>query len=813
MKLLLLVPHLSTGGLPQVALKRIELLKDDPNVDLYVMEYRQLAWKYVVQRDKIIELMKDRFISLGRHETEEKRDKFEYYFNLVKPDVVHMEEIPEMFMRNDHADYIYRKDRKYKIFETTHTSTFNVDEKRYFPDKFLFVSKYSKELYSKFDIPSEVIEYPIDKINREKEKYCKELKLDPDYFHVLNVGLFTEGKNQGYVFEMAKKLQDFKIQFHFVGNQADNFKDYWEPINKTKTDNCILWGERNDVEKFYNISDLLIFPSKLELNPLVIKEALTYEIPIFMNRLDVLKDTYDNDYLVNYLTGDVDEDVKVLLSKFNIRKKYTNSEDFKNQMIENYIQNKEEIEYKINFVDGAKVELFGDSDEEFDIEFIDKDKNTIEYSTTLTTNTWSKTNSIYYRNWRVVIKKDDKVVVEHDIDLNERNVYIQFDSKSLGDSLAYIPYVEIFRKKHNCNIFCSTFWNHLYEKEYPEINFINPGEDPSIKSIELGLDDEMYAKYSFGWYQPWKNTHNPNDYKKIPLQQTASDILGLEYKEIIPKITIPESEREIEDKYVCLAEFSTANTKHWHYPYKDSKLGWQFLVDWLNNQGYKVMVVSKQPTKLENIINRSGNFPIEHRINQIKHCEFFIGIGSGLSWLAWAMRKKVVMISGFSNPICEFKTNNIRLHNNDVCNSCFNRYEFDRGDWNWCPDHKGTARHFECSTNITADMVINEIKKNNLVEEKVKMNFDDYFVDDIVDEDKIIVEREDNKYKIRYDDGTTSPMNVDIIDKETNKTIQVLSDIKLSNKYTIWAEPDLNTIDKDISFRFYRQKTLLKKDL
>jgi autotransporter strand-loop-strand O-heptosyltransferase len=94
-----------------------------------------------------------------------------------------------------------------------------------------------------------------------------------------------------------------------------------------------------------------------------------------------------------------------------------------------------------------------------------------------------------------------------------------------------------------------------------------------------------------------------------------------------------------------------------------------------------------------------------------------ITIGSGLSWIAWALNKKVVMISGFSKPFCEFQSNCIRIINENVCNGCFNdtRYDFNRGDWNWCPVNKGTDKQFECTKNITPDDVINNIKKHSLI--------------------------------------------------------------------------------------------------
>ena len=159
-------------------------------------------------------------------------------------DIVHMEEIPEKFnyggIRQEHTDWLYRKDRPYKIIESTHTSTFDINQKIYFPDKFMFVSKYSQNEYSRFNIPSSVVEYPAEKKEKNQGQAIKKLNYNPNYFHILNVGLFNSFKNQGYVFELAKKLADYKIHFHFVGNQAENFSDYWKPLLEEKLDNCII---------------------------------------------------------------------------------------------------------------------------------------------------------------------------------------------------------------------------------------------------------------------------------------------------------------------------------------------------------------------------------------------------------------------------------------------------------------------------------------------------------------------------------------------------------------------------------------------
>ena len=808
--------------MPQVALKRAEALKK--NNDVYLIEYREIAWSYVVQRNKIKELLGDRFISLGWIDKEELRDHFQEVVEKINPDIIHMEEIPEMFifgMRKEHIDWLYRKDRPYKIFETTHTSTFNINNKKYFPDKFIFVSKYSQKEYSKFNVPSSVVEFPVEITERNKGISLKRLGWKSDYFHILNMGLFTKDKNQGYLFDIAKRLEDYKIQFHFVGNQAENFAGYWRPIMEKKPNNCFCYGERSDVDVFYQASDLLVHPSILELNPLAIKEATSYALPVYLNNLKTYFNTYDSYKNIKYLTMNVEKDSQMILDNFNI-KRLDDDSSFENSLIKEYSSLDSNIEYSekdviensyeyiIDFTEGAKVEILGRESNIFDVEFIDKDKDSIEYKTTINTNNWSTASAKYYKNWKINIKNKGKLMVSHNLDLKNKNVLIQLDSKSIGDTLAWFPYVEEFRKKHDCNVFCATSWNNWFIDQYPNIKFIEYGQTIS----------NMYSKYSIGWFMPWDKHKNPNDFKKIPLQKTATDLLGLPYKEIIPNITVPEGVRPIKEKYVCIAQYSTANSKHWHYPYINSNKGWQILVDWLNEQGYKVMVISKQKTNLKNVIDKTGDFPIEHRINELKWCEFFIGIGSGLSWLAWAIRKKVVMISGFSNPFCEFQTNNINVHNFNVCNGCFNKHEFDRGDWNWCPDQKNTDKQFECSRTITPKMVIDRILTTKLVENEKPFDFEKYNKSDFVlkpDMLKIGYEKDKNKFLFSMTDLNETPeLHIEIRDAVTKKFYHSIPDVKLGKDFTVWCTFDEEKIEpnsKKFTITFSDTKKLLKCDL
>jgi len=318
-KILIIVPHLSTGGLPQVTLNKIELIKDTFEVKL--VEYAILALIFNIQRNKILDLLDDdNFHTLH----EDKHELFEI-INSFHPDVVSVEEFPEFFMDSAVAERLYKSDRKYKIIETTHDSSFNPKTKKYFPDKYIFVSAYNSFKYIDSPVPFEVIEYPVNHKPRDQYGLREKIGLEHDYKHVVIVGLFTERKNQAYAFDMAKILKDYKIKFHFLGNQADNFRGYWEPLMNDKPENCILWGERSDVSDFVAACDIFLFPSKgnrgnKELNPIAIKEALEYDVIKMMYNLDVYCNKYNEYDDVVYLTGDLNKDTTNMVKVLNFDK-------------------------------------------------------------------------------------------------------------------------------------------------------------------------------------------------------------------------------------------------------------------------------------------------------------------------------------------------------------------------------------------------------------------------------------------------------------------------------------------------------------
>lgn len=108
----------------------------------------------------------------------------------------------------------------------------------------------------------------------------------------------------------------------------------------------------------------------------------------------------------------------------------------------------------------------------------------------------------------------------------------------------------------------------------------------------------------------------------------------------------------------------------------------------------------------------TGKLPLQERVNLLRHASFFIGLPSGLSWLAWAARIPVVLISGFSLPNSEFYTP-WRVFNPHGCYGCWDdtSLNFDHHDFLWCPRHKNTDRQFECTRLITGAQVNGVINK------------------------------------------------------------------------------------------------------
>jgi hypothetical protein len=318
-KILFIAPHLSTGGLPQFLLKKIQSLIND--YEVYCVEYDDITGGVlVVQRKQLQKICGGRFYTLSSN-------KFELFklIDDIKPDIIHLEEMPEYFMDVNLATKLYNKDREYLIVETSHDSSFDPKKKRVFPDQFTFVSNYQKQNLESLNVNTAVIEYPIA-VKRRKNRTdgLNFLGLDETKKHILHVGLFTPRKNQKEFVEYARAMENENVQFHCLGNMADNFKTYWQPILGNLPSNVKVWGERKDVENFYSCMDLFLFTSRghatdKETAPIVIKEAISYNIPSLLYNLPVYLNRYNVFENIKYLDEtNFNRNVKLIKNKLGM---------------------------------------------------------------------------------------------------------------------------------------------------------------------------------------------------------------------------------------------------------------------------------------------------------------------------------------------------------------------------------------------------------------------------------------------------------------------------------------------------------------
>jgi autotransporter strand-loop-strand O-heptosyltransferase len=311
----------------------------------------------------------------------------------------------------------------------------------------------------------------------------------------------------------------------------------------------------------------------------------------------------------------------------------------------------------------------------------------------------------YYIKFGVEVIEDGKVFYQHTYNAENEKILVQFPVGTLGDIMGWFPYAEKFRAKHNCKLACamSGLLIPLFRDAYPEITFLTHEE---VKP------EDYYASYCIGlFFDDEDRFWQPCDFRLVGLHRTSGYILGVDPTEVAPKIALPDDGPPIPDPYVCIAVQSTTQAKYWNNPN-----GWHEVVSHLKAKGYRVICIDQKSVHGGGIIwnhiphgveDMTGDHPLAERVRWMRHAKAFIGLSSGLSWLAWAAGVPVVMIAGFTHPTNEFATP-YRVINYHACNSCWNdvRHRFDHKDFLWCPRHANTPRQFECTRLITAGQVI-----------------------------------------------------------------------------------------------------------
>jgi len=318
----------------------------------------------------------------------------------------------------------------------------------------------------------------------------------------------------------------------------------------------------------------------------------------------------------------------------------------------------------------------------------------------------------YFVRFLLEVFDGQRLVFSHAFDATNRKIRLRMQPLALGDSLAWLPVIDAFREQHQCALYMplAKHLQPLFLDGYPHLHIATDAELDS-------RNDAYYATYYLGLLKPFsERDHQPTDPRVSNMQDMMAYLLGVPCEERKPNVIIADKTRTIAERYVCIATQSTAQCKYWNNP-----RGWPTLIEHLKTLGYRVLCIDrdKQYGNAEHMNlmpegaeDFTGNRPLQERMSLLHHADFFIGLGSGLSWLAWAAGTPVVMISGFSHPSTEFRTP-YRVINFHACNSCFNDMttEFDARDFGWCPRRFDKPQPFQCTAVITPEFVMRVVDK------------------------------------------------------------------------------------------------------
>jgi len=308
----------------------------------------------------------------------------------------------------------------------------------------------------------------------------------------------------------------------------------------------------------------------------------------------------------------------------------------------------------------------------------------------------------YFIRWKVEVFLDEEKIFSHTLNLEGQPVTIMYKFCALGDTIAFLPYFREFKKRHKCNlsVCLPDYACELFAQLYPDIPLVDE------------VDFKTYATYYMAMLMsPFPLM--PVDTRHMSMDKVAGTLLGIDY--LPPKgVFQPTAPPVTNEPYVCIAVHSRNARKCWHYP-----KGWDIVIDYLKSLGYRVFCIDKELEinndnftirKPDGAEDFTGNHPLIERANMLYHAEFFIGMSSGLSWIAHSVDCPVVMICGFSQDWFEFYTP-YRVANRRVCNGCFNDYRATFLTASFCHYHKDTSRELECQKKITPRMVIEAIER------------------------------------------------------------------------------------------------------
>lgn len=268
--------------------------------------------------------------------------------------------------------------------------------------------------------------------------------------------------------------------------------------------------------------------------------------------------------------------------------------------------------------------------------------------------------------------------------LKNLHVLLHIDSFCLGDTICYASFIDEFVNYYEVGkLTISTFWPELFSNKYDIVDAGKEGFISVDKLVNIGFKKEDVSHVVNGMI--W----------------SAKYSMGLPFDTKIGRPPVAEHKPRRRKNKIVIAPESIKNIAKWNPE------GWQKVVDNLIEKGFEIHNISYEKSfELNNVTYHNNNSDVKNALTHILESRIFIGLSSGLSWLAWAYDTPVVMISGFTKKFNEFDC--FRVQNENCCTGCYNIFT---SISNHCPIFNNTARSNECHKTITPDMVLQQVEK------------------------------------------------------------------------------------------------------
>lgn len=312
---------------------------------------------------------------------------------------------------------------------------------------------------------------------------------------------------------------------------------------------------------------------------------------------------------------------------------------------------------------------------------------------------------IYFLPWHVEVFLRGRLVFAHDFSVAGQPLHIEVETCALGDTLALLPAVQALARRHEerVTVMVAAYLRPLVAALYPSLSLWCEERPPvdAYAIAYLGVPGGGASTLPLPW-------------TSIPMLFIAHLTMG--GRQELERPPVPAWPRPVAEPYVCIGVQASHTVKGWLWPG-----GWEEVVSVLRQAGYRVLCIDKarEQTELgfrtrlpEGAEDFTGDRPLTERAQLLAHAEFFVGLSSGLAWLAWTVHCPVVMIAGFSLPWFEFPEAE-RAYNPRVCCGCIHEGHLIRDK---CADRG--EDYMACQRRISPQMVLDAIVR--LMERKAR---------------------------------------------------------------------------------------------